>query len=334
MTDLSLRECEGEAETARAKLARDLEVLRSSRTMSAFTGDLKREAMDTKTAAVGKLRSTVEGFADEWKAKAAANPMATLLIGVGIAWRLYRKPPIASLLVGAGLVSLWRTQAQPGAVRDNAELLRHGGERLGEQVSALADTAGQKAAEAREVISQKASEMMAESADRLDEWRVRAGDALQQVRARAEDTASQAVKDGAERLRQARNQAVELAQQARGAAAEAKDAIAQKASQMAESMAGRLDEGRASAEDAVQRGLTAAKRAVTQPEARERVRVAHGEALEFGGYGRSTPETSRDALGGHDAAGTKEIVLRGIAGAALVAALALMYQKRGSVEGR
>ena len=42
-------------------------------------------------------------------ARAAANPAAALAIGAGLAWRIAHRPPIASLLVGIGLVSLMRT---------------------------------------------------------------------------------------------------------------------------------------------------------------------------------------------------------------------------------
>jgi hypothetical protein len=42
MSELSLRDCENEVQMARARLARDLGVLRSPATVSAFTNDLKR----------------------------------------------------------------------------------------------------------------------------------------------------------------------------------------------------------------------------------------------------------------------------------------------------
>ena len=36
----------------------------------------------------------------ELKDRAAANPVAALAIGAGLAWRLVHRPPIATLLVG------------------------------------------------------------------------------------------------------------------------------------------------------------------------------------------------------------------------------------------
>lgn len=47
---------------------------------------------------------------DGAKARAAANPAAVLLIGVGAAWRIIRHRPIATALVGAGSYSLVRSK--------------------------------------------------------------------------------------------------------------------------------------------------------------------------------------------------------------------------------
>jgi hypothetical protein len=41
-------------------------------------------------------QSTLQGMVDDLKSKAAANPAATLAIGAGIAWRVFRHPPIAT----------------------------------------------------------------------------------------------------------------------------------------------------------------------------------------------------------------------------------------------
>ena len=47
------------------------------------------------------------------------NPFAVALIGAGIAWRLYKKPPVTTLLVGAGLASLMMSGgSRRGANRD------------------------------------------------------------------------------------------------------------------------------------------------------------------------------------------------------------------------
>src|SRR5687767_15838427 len=99
MSEPSLNQLEREVEAARARLASDLATLRSPTTFSEFTHDLKAEALGTKDAMVEKakssVQSSVQGFVDELKAKAAANPGAVLAIGAGIAWRLFQRPPIA-----------------------------------------------------------------------------------------------------------------------------------------------------------------------------------------------------------------------------------------------
>jgi hypothetical protein len=93
-----LQNLEREVESARARLASDLSSLCSADTYSEFKQDLKHEA-----------RSTFAGVFEDLKARAAANPTATLAIGAGVVWRLIERPPIAVGLIGAGLLSLWRT---------------------------------------------------------------------------------------------------------------------------------------------------------------------------------------------------------------------------------
>jgi hypothetical protein len=109
MIEPSLNQLEREVEASRTKLASDLSTLRSPE----FTENLKQEAIDYKDAlldkAKAKAQSSIESLIEDVKARAAANPAAALAIGAGIAWRLIRHPPIATALVGAGLISLFRT---------------------------------------------------------------------------------------------------------------------------------------------------------------------------------------------------------------------------------
>src|SRR3954451_1094482 len=113
MSNLSLDQLEREVEAARAKLANDLSTLRSPATAAEFTDTLKQEAMDAKDMILGNAKSSVqssiESMVEGLKARAAANPAAALAIGAGVAWRLARHPPIATALVGTGLLSLFRT---------------------------------------------------------------------------------------------------------------------------------------------------------------------------------------------------------------------------------
>jgi hypothetical protein len=113
---------EHDLQETRARLARDLDRLRSTETISGFKADLLAQASEAKDQLVGKAKDAVNaGAHDLWtemKARAAANPAAVLALGAGLAWRLMHRPPIASALVGIGVLSLWRTDPRhpaPGA---------------------------------------------------------------------------------------------------------------------------------------------------------------------------------------------------------------------------
>ena len=84
--------------------------------------ELLGQATETKDRLVNSARDKLSaGMQEIWqeaKARAAANPAAALALGAGIAWRLLQRPPVASALVGLGLISLWRTDPRypaPGA---------------------------------------------------------------------------------------------------------------------------------------------------------------------------------------------------------------------------
>jgi hypothetical protein len=102
-----------EIEQARSRVASDLARLRDPNAMS----DLKRDISYEVTAAKNRLTQSardaasakVSGVFDGIKERIAANPVAAAAIVSGIAWRLVKHPPVATVLVGAGLVSLFRT---------------------------------------------------------------------------------------------------------------------------------------------------------------------------------------------------------------------------------
>jgi outer membrane autotransporter protein len=161
MSEATLREHEHDVERARAKLAGDLAILRSPSTFSAFKEDIKQEALDAKNALVKNAKSTAQSAVNELledlKAKAAANPAATLAIGAGIAWRLIHRPPISTTLIGAGLFSLWRTPAQRPTNGVEPDHFLRGKERLKEQASELAAVTKEAAADVG--ITAKATEL-------------------------------------------------------------------------------------------------------------------------------------------------------------------------------
>src|SRR3954464_2903377 len=113
MSDAELNALERDVEQARARFADDLARLRSPSTLARFKDDAWAEASDTKDELVAKTKEAAKDGAQrlftELKERAAANPVAALAIGAGLAWRLVHRPPVATLLVGMGVVGLLRT---------------------------------------------------------------------------------------------------------------------------------------------------------------------------------------------------------------------------------
>jgi len=206
----TVSQCEREVELARAKLKKDLGTLRSPETLSSFTDELKAEAFEAKDAVVehakDAVRTSVEGIVDDIKARAAANPAAALAIGAGIAWQLLRHPPIASLLVGAGVLSLWRTSAPATHGWQNSDYLEEGRQRLKEQVSEFGAEASNRVAQAGRAIAKKADQASASAIATAQEWSretvENVADLTARATAKAQDAiafASNAVSDASER---------------------------------------------------------------------------------------------------------------------------------------
>ena len=184
MTD-NLIALEREVEQARFKLARDLAVLRSPTTYRKFGADLKSEA-----------QSGVQRIIDDLKARAAANPAATLAIAAGIGWRLVKHPPVSAALIGAGVLSLWRTQPLSG----NGDYLRSAQRRFGEQVGDAAETVREYAAEAATAAGRKigqytdsAQEKLQELSESATEKTSEALEAVREAAAEIPDRAAHAV---------------------------------------------------------------------------------------------------------------------------------------------
>ena len=182
----NLSRLESQVEEARAKLANDLSFLRSPQPYREFGADLRSEA-----------QSVLRRILDDLKARAAANPSAALAIGAGIAWRFLKDPHIATALVGAGMLSLWRTS--PNRVNEE-HYLRTAQERFGEQVSQAVHTVKDYAAEtvvaagetvstyaqsARETVEGVTSAVVEEAAESIE----RARDAAKRIPDKAVDAA-------------------------------------------------------------------------------------------------------------------------------------------------
>jgi hypothetical protein len=142
--DLSL--IERDVDATRERLARNLDRLRSPGTIAGFKEELLTQALETKNQLVRKAQEKLSaGIEDLWaetKARAAANPAAALAIGAGIAWNVVRRPPIASTLIGVGLVSLLRTDARRPAI--GAELVSRSMDELVTAKRKVADWAAQE----------------------------------------------------------------------------------------------------------------------------------------------------------------------------------------------
>jgi hypothetical protein len=183
MPDPSLRSYEQDVERARSKLASDLATLRSPATFSAFTDDLKHEALNAKDAFLEKAKSTAQstanGILEDLKAKAAANPAAVLTIGAGIAWRLIQHPPIATVLIGAGLFSL--SQVSSRADGEARDYLLKGKERLKEQAVDLAASAKEATAHARGAFAANAACLVEAAKEKAQEWCAKAQQVVDQA---------------------------------------------------------------------------------------------------------------------------------------------------------
>ncbi|MDB5650737.1 MAG: hypothetical protein JWL62_2257 [Hyphomicrobiales bacterium] len=134
--DNDLRRLEREAETARARLQQTIADIKDPKTVE----NAKREAADqaeklkdqvvsyireAKDNALGNMRDTSTRQTSEFSRKlqrtAIENPIPVLLIGAGIGWHLYRKPPVTTALLAAGIYGLaknWNGAADEHAWRD------------------------------------------------------------------------------------------------------------------------------------------------------------------------------------------------------------------------
>ncbi len=166
----NVNELEHDVENARTTLLASLSRLRASGTYAEFTSAVKEEALDAKDMLVEKTKvaavSTLEDIVETVKAKAAANPIAAIAIGAGIAWRLFRRPPIATALVGAGLLSLLRT-APAKTNGQTQDYLSHAKNRLSEQAGEFAGNLREEAAAVMETVKDKAVVMTEAATERL-----------------------------------------------------------------------------------------------------------------------------------------------------------------------
>jgi hypothetical protein len=161
MTSAGLDQLEREVELARERVAGDLAKLRSPATLGEFKHDVLEQARETKDEWVAKTKEAaadgVQKVLADLKQRAAANPAAALAIGAGLAWRLVRHPPIASILVGVGLVSLMRTNPDEDGI-DNSELVARAGEVAGTVKGKVSEWTAEAASQASARIAESAQD--------------------------------------------------------------------------------------------------------------------------------------------------------------------------------
>ena len=157
MPHIELDRLEGDVRDARRRLKSDLEILRAPETFSSFKEEVLDEARQSRDGIVANVKEAAADRAErlvaDIKERAAANPVAIGAIAAGVAWRILRKPPITTMLVGYGLISLWRTK--PGQPAPGAETVYRAADmaiEAKEQVEQWGSEAGDAIARATDVV--------------------------------------------------------------------------------------------------------------------------------------------------------------------------------------
>jgi len=214
-----LERLERDVERARDRVVADISRLRSRGNMAELKRDIASEFRSTKDRLVESgtdaVRDRAEGVLEAIKARIAANPGAALAVGAGLAWRFYRHPPIAPLLIGAGLTALLRTDPRHPAVgadmaaravdmagsarararewqeSERADELREFAEDAKARIGELAEDAREQAAEFAETAGERAGEFAETAGERAGEFAGAARERLGALRASARERAAQ-----------------------------------------------------------------------------------------------------------------------------------------------
>jgi len=205
MTKAELDVLERDVEDARGRLRLDLARLRAP-------GTMERMKDDVTGRVTGAAQDTAYGILDQIKARAAANPVAALAIGAGLAWRFIHRPPIATLLVGAGLVALMKTD--PHERHMGADFVERAGEFAGtvkETVSEkidelshsefaarageLSGTVAAKASELGGTVREKAGELSGTVKETVGQWSARTGEFASEAGREVSSAANSLAKD-------------------------------------------------------------------------------------------------------------------------------------------
>jgi hypothetical protein len=184
MSTAELNALERDVELTRARFANDLARLRSPHNLAEFKEDLWARARETK-----------DGVLAEVKARAAANPLAVAALAAGVGWRLFHRPPIATLLVGLGLVGLLRTSPSQTDYAKAENFFDP--EEWTSRASAVADAAKQKVQDWSAQASEAARDAKTQIAKTAASTAERASDALRDAGDSARDGATRLADDAA-----------------------------------------------------------------------------------------------------------------------------------------
>ena len=179
MPHLELDHLEGDVREARRRLKSDLEILRAPETFSSFKEDVIGEARRSRDDIVANVKEAAANRAErlvaDIKERAAANPVAVGAIAAGVAWRILRKPPITTMLVGYGLISLWRTK--PGQPAPGAETVY----RAADMAIEAKEQVEQWGSEAADAIARATDVVVPAATATVQRWSADAGDAVSQA---------------------------------------------------------------------------------------------------------------------------------------------------------
>jgi hypothetical protein len=154
----TLDELEQDVARARARLAGDIARLRDPGTISHAKADLMAQAGGYRdrlmATASGAASERAHGLTETLRQRAQENPAAVAAIGAGLLWRLWKHPPVATVLMGAGLASLLAGRGEEGRAPEGllggVQAVNRATQALGGRAAELAERARETAADLAE----------------------------------------------------------------------------------------------------------------------------------------------------------------------------------------
>ncbi len=166
-----LDELERDVERARTRLAGDIARLRDPRAISHAKAELMAQAEGYRERLVqsvsGAASERAVSFTGALRQRAQDNPAAMAAIAAGVLWRLWKHPPVATLLMGAGLASLLAGRGADGALAPQGLLGRV--QEVNRATHAIGDSASHLAAQLAERARETASDLAEQARDLSDQ---------------------------------------------------------------------------------------------------------------------------------------------------------------------